>query len=349
MKSQTLLKQIEKWHEYGEHEKIAEMLFALPESERDYNITSMLARALNNMGRYEEALALLESVRAQGEEDDKWHFRVGYSLFYINGREAESIPYFERAIELGDDYPTTYELLNYARSFAKGAQLPEAEDADDDESDDEPSFTPKAYATLSLNMRLQPQHRDDRIADGIDMMLRDKGWGCVSGGGTMVSQEGEPQECDIEIDLVEDSEQMRQNILSLARKLEVAKGSILRYRPAGNNSKASDYEREYPIGKMEGIAVYINGTDLPDEIYKECDINVVYDTLFNILSNNGGLMPSYWAGPTETALYFYGEGSAKAMLEKVMPFLNEYPLCRQCRTVLLAHEEPAPVNSKDVN
>ena len=60
-----------------------------------------------------------------------------------------------------------------------------------------------------------------------------------------------------------------------------------------------------PFGSTEGIAVYLNGTDLPDTTYQECDSNFVYsesNTTFGatgarpILSPTTGLrsLVSYW-------------------------------------------------------
>lgn len=333
MVTQTLLKQLEEWHEEGMHEQIAETLLALPKDELDYKLTSLLARALNNLSRYEEALHLLESVRTQGQEDPHWYFRVGYSLYYMDGREVESIPYFERAIELGDDYPSTYELLIEARSYLEDEQ---SSDEEGDEGADELIFEPKAYAVLSLNMRLQPVHRGSYIEDVLDFMLRSKGYGCVSGGGTSISDEGEPESCDIQIDLAEDSEEILEQLQSIAEKLEAAKGSKLKYGSATKYPENFEYDVEYPTGKLEGLAVYINGTDLPDEVYENNDIGEVVDELQNILGNNGALIFSYWEGPQETALYFYGEGGFDAMLKKVTPFLNEHPLCQKSRVVQIA-------------
>jgi tetratricopeptide (TPR) repeat protein len=344
MSSQSLLALIDQWHENGGHEKIVETLSALPESERDYTTTGLLARALNNMSRYEEALALLESIGEQGCDDDAWHFRMGYSLFYIDGRETEAISYLERAIELGDDYPQTFDLLRRARAYTEKEQS-EEESAETELPELE--FTPKAYATLSLNMRLQPSDRHDNIEDGLDLALRTKGWGCISGGGTGCSQWGEPEYCDVEIDLVEDSGQMWEQLLSMAQKWDIAKGSKLSYRSA--KKRGIRREKEQTVGNMEGVAVYFNGTDLPDEVYAQNDINDVIDTLTDILGDNGALIWSYWDGPQETALYFYGEGGATLMLDKITPFLNEHPLSQKCRIVLLAHEESTAINEREIN
>jgi tetratricopeptide (TPR) repeat protein len=329
MTREALLKQLELWHEDGGHQQIVDEIFALPE--RDYLLTSLLARALNNLSRCMEALELLESVRTQGESDALWHFRVGYSLFYLD-REQESIPYFERAIELGDDHPGAYELLLWARKCVKGEndEDKDSEDNEDDEYTVVADFISEVHASLSLNMRLQPHHRAEWFEEGLDFMLRSKSLGCVSGGGTAVSSDGEPESCDIEIDLAEDSEEARQMILAIAQKLGVAKGSRLIYHSAGKETAA------YSIGNLEGLAVYLEGTDLPDEVYENNDVNDVVGKLLGILKSNGALVWSYCNGPTGTALYFYGEGGYELMLEKVTPFLKEHPLCQKCKTVKIA-------------
>ena len=47
------LKQLARWHEDDEFQKIVDAILALPEEERDYDLTGQLARALNNLEDYE--------------------------------------------------------------------------------------------------------------------------------------------------------------------------------------------------------------------------------------------------------------------------------------------------------
>ena len=42
--------QLQKWHEENEHRKIIEAIEAVSPSERDFELTSLLGRALNNEG-----------------------------------------------------------------------------------------------------------------------------------------------------------------------------------------------------------------------------------------------------------------------------------------------------------
>jgi tetratricopeptide (TPR) repeat protein len=240
------IEKLNTWHESGMFQKIIDAVEALPLTERDYEIVSQYARALNSCSRYEEALVQFDIIREQAQSDAYWHFRYGYSLFYLD-REVESIPYFERAIELGDDWPETYEMLQWAKEY---------EEKTDDENDSEGNgntgdFEPQAFATLFVNMRLRPDDRYERIERSIELFLQAKGIGCVSGGGTLVNEYGEPENCDIEIDLNADTDEVREALITAANRLSIAKGSKLIYRSAGDDAERA----EYPIGKMSGLAI----------------------------------------------------------------------------------------------
>jgi hypothetical protein len=78
----------------------------------------------------------------------------------------------------------------------------------------------------------------------------------------------------------------------------------------------------------------LNGTDLPAEVYQSSDINVVIERLNKLLESEGA-MRGYWQGPTETALYCYGNSAAK-MRELIAPFMAAYPLCQRARVVDIA-------------
>ena len=180
------------------------------------------------------------------------------------------------------------------------------------------------YLVAQLNARLQPMHRGELFEDPLDDALQELGLGSVTGGGTQLSESGEVAHCDIEIDVTAFDERSIQAIINLLEGLGAPRGSKLR---AG--------EQELPFGNTEGMAIYLNGTDLPDEVYKECDSNVVYSELERLVADCGGEIYSYWQGPAETALYLYGD-SFKAMHDSVADFLATYPLCQKCRVEQIA-------------
>ena len=61
--SKDLLNKLEELHSDGKHLEIVENLESRAEIGQSYALTNLLARALNNINRYEEALSFLESLR----------------------------------------------------------------------------------------------------------------------------------------------------------------------------------------------------------------------------------------------------------------------------------------------
>ena len=184
---------------------------------------------------------------------------------------------------------------------------------------------PSEMVIVELNARLQPIHRGEFFGDPLDIKLKEEELGEVSGGGSMVEASGEIEYCDLELSLFETSDGTIGKLVSLLESLGVPKGSKL-------SIAGSDVERE--IGKAEGIAVYLNGTDLPEATYQTCDSNVVYSELDQLLEGKGRVM-SYWEGPTETAFYMYGN-SFEEMKQSIAGFLASYPLCEKCRVIQVA-------------
>ncbi|MNY60646.1 hypothetical protein D3C86_1972270 [compost metagenome] len=104
--------------------------------------------------------------------------------------------------------------------------------------------------------------------------------------------------------------------------------------PKGSKLKIEGEDREVPFGVTEGMAVYLNGTDLAPEVYRDCDSNIVHSELERLLGPEGRVL-SYWQGPTETAFYLYGS-SYQEMEARIADFLASYPLCQRCRLQQIA-------------
>ena len=168
-------------------------------------------------------------------------------------------------------------------------------------------------------------HRGDHFEDPLDEALKAAGCGEVSGGGTLQTKIGEVASCDIDIAVAGPVEAAVRVVIDTLEALGVPKGSKLR---------VESEEREVPFGRTEGLAVYLNGSDLPDEVYRKCDSNVVYAAFEQLLGDQGRIL-SWWQGPTETALYLYG-ASFEEMRALLAGFIASYPLCQQCRVEQIA-------------
>ncbi len=180
--------------------------------------------------------------------------------------------------------------------------------------------------TAQLNHLLMPLDRGARYEDPLNELLAQKGLGKTDGGGTMQLPSGEILYIDVEIIL----NNLTEGIPFVIEQLEALgapKGSILKIHD-------SEPSREIPFGKIEGVAVYLDGVNLPDEVYASCDVNVVIEE-FNKRLDGHGEMQSYWQGPRETALYLYGDNSEE-MKGLISDFLNTYLLCKGARVVTIA-------------
>ena len=176
-----------------------------------------------------------------------------------------------------------------------------------------------------LNARAQPLDRGEVFEDPLSDILQAAGIGEVTGGGTMLGEEGEIEFCDLEIMVPEATDAVLGAIREALEGLGAPKGSRLIWNDGAN---------ELEFGTFEGLAVYLNGTDLPDAVYEQSDASFVYEELGRLVGSEGRVV-SHWGGPRETALYLYGR-SAATMLARIRPFLDTYPLCYKARIVTIA-------------
>lgn len=168
---------------------------------------------------------------------------------------------------------------------------------------------------LHLNARFQPKHRFE-LEDALQEIFQENNAGEITGGGTLLKENGEIDSCDIEIDFFDEQKNLEW-LVNLLHAIGIPKRSVLR-----------GIEPPIPVGTLEGLALYMNGTDLEEEIYKSCDINYAIEQLEQTIEGIGR-MYSYGELNEFTALYFYGT-SFLTMKEKMYPFLSSYPLCQKC-------------------
>lgn len=181
-----------------------------------------------------------------------------------------------------------------------------------------------AYA--KINARIMPMDRGERYEDPLIDALEANGYANVTGAGTMQSDNGEIDFCGIDIDLIDIAKGVP-FICETLTKLGAPKGSQLEYEVDGKPTQV-------PFGKNEGLAIYLNGTDLPDQVYAECDVNDLFAEVNRLLGEEGSIQ-GHWQGPTETALYLYGP-SAEKMRSLIANHLATYPLCQKARVVQIA-------------
>ena len=182
------------------------------------------------------------------------------------------------------------------------------------------------FVYAQLNARLMPIERGERFEDPLLEAFEANELGEVTGGGTLQAANGEIEYCGLDIDVYDLAKAVR-FLTKFLTKCGAPKGSMLQYEKKGKPV-------ETPFGEAEGLALYLNGTDLPKKVYKECDINDLYEELNRLLGKHGRI-EGHWQGPSETALYLYGK-SAKKMQSLISDHIAAYPLCQKSRLVVIA-------------
>jgi len=168
-------------------------------------------------------------------------------------------------------------------------------------------------------------HRGEIFEYPLDEILSKELIGEVSGGGTLQSESGEIESCDIEIQVVNSDDKTVNIIKSELESMGVPKRSKI---------IIEETDSEIKFGGLEGLALYLNGTDLEDEVYEQSDSNYVYSEL-DRLTEGKCRVYSYWQGTTETAFYLYGN-SFSEMKSLISELIDNYPLCQKCRIEQIA-------------
>lgn len=183
------------------------------------------------------------------------------------------------------------------------------------------------YIVVQINDKIMPIDRGTLYEDPIIELLAARNYGEVTGGGTMQEKTGELLYCDIEI-LLHDTKNLSAVVEDIREEFEKLGA------PKGSKIHVEKTEQTIDFGKQEGLAIYLDGVNLPADVYKECDSNYVLSEISRLIGYDGDIV-RYWQGNTETALYFYGASYA-GMNAAIADFVNTYPLCRGARIVQIA-------------
>jgi len=177
-----------------------------------------------------------------------------------------------------------------------------------------------------INARIMPLDRGELYADPLIEKLEELKLGEVIEESSNLSDEREVESCELHLEVHSSSEE---TIKVIKEVLESGLGV-----PKGSKIIIESTQEEIEIGKACGLGLYLNGSDLPADIYESCDSNVVYEEINKLISEIG-FIHSYWEGSSETALYLYGI-SFEELNKRIENFISTYPLCQKCRVVQIA-------------
>jgi hypothetical protein len=173
-----------------------------------------------------------------------------------------------------------------------------------------------------LYEHIEPIDRGDRYEDPLQAALEEAGIGRVTGGGSQLDELGAITYVDIEIELANLDDALR----IVADALEAAGA------PQGSELiLASDERVLRDFGKLQCLAIYLDGTSLPDEVYAQLDFDAVVEEIGAAAGDDS--FRGFWQGPEETGLFLFGP-DAEAMFAHVEPVLRRLPIGQNARVVV---------------
>ena len=184
-----------------------------------------------------------------------------------------------------------------------------------------------SFIVIQLNEKIMPIDRGEIYEEPLDEFLRTNAYAEVTGGGTMQAESGEIEFCDMEV-LIYKGNDIEKIITEIISKLEIWGA------PKGSHIEIQNTEEKITFGRKEGLAIYLDGLNLPENVYRECDSNFVLSEVSRLIGYEGKV-ERYWQGEKEMALYFYGD-SFKEMKATISEFINTYPLCQGSRIAQIA-------------
>lgn len=130
-----LLQQIEKWNDNDEFSKCIAAIEAIPEEERDFELTLLLGRAYSNLAvlgdhgvmadndavidkeKLAIAVKLFESIKDEGINNAYWNCRMAYALWMTDGREHEALQYARTWLAMEPDNSDAQKLVKDCEQF----------------------------------------------------------------------------------------------------------------------------------------------------------------------------------------------------------------------------------------
>lgn len=111
----ALMDRLEELDRRADDEGIAALLEPLAPGGSGARLAGILARSLNNLGRYEEAETALRAVEKEGAADPLWQFRMGFALYY-QGKLEQALACFEAGDRMAPGDGDTETYLRWCRA-----------------------------------------------------------------------------------------------------------------------------------------------------------------------------------------------------------------------------------------
>lgn len=188
---------------------------------------------------------------------------------------------------------------------------------------------------LDLNIRQDEDSLKELFTSRIQEAFGISEWGEVTGSSIITAKgNDEPVAATITIQAPSLHDEQITGFITLVEQFGAPVGSKLTIQ------RDEDSEVEtHDVGKVHGLAIYLDGVNLDKKIYKKYDLENAWDAINNELGEHG-MAYGCWHGHAETAIYSYGP-LTDAMQEHLAGLLRKHPLFRGAREVVLPDTLPS--------
>ena len=181
---------------------------------------------------------------------------------------------------------------------------------------------------------IEPIDRGARYEDPLQEALESKNLGRVTGGGSQLNERGAIEHGDVEIELAD-----LDGAVSLVVEALERAGA-----PEGSELIAlADARVLRGFGRQQCLAVFLDGTSLPDEVYQDLDFDAVVTEIGEAAGPDS--FRGFWQGEEETGLFYFG-ANADDMFARVEPVLRKLPIGQNAR-VVVRHGKPG-LNAREL-
>lgn len=170
---------------------------------------------------------------------------------------------------------------------------------------------------------IEPLDRGDRYEDPLQAVLENTQIGRVTGGGSQLNELGGIEFADVEIELANLDEPALRTVAAALEKAGAPQGSEL--------IAAAEDRILRQFGTLQCLAIFLDGTSLPDEVYADLDFDAVVSEIGAAAGEDS--FRGFWQGPEETGVFFFGP-DAEAMFTRVEPVLRRLPIGQNARVVV---------------
>ena len=161
-----------------------------------------------------------------------------------------------------------------------------------------------------------------RYEDPLQEALEKANAGQVTGGGSQLNELGGIEYAEVEIELTN----MDGAVSTVTQTLEKAGA------PKGSELIAAEDGRVLQtFGRNECLAIYLDGVNLPDEVYANLDFDAIVTEIGTAAGPDS--FHGFSQGNEETGLFFFG-ASADDMFARVEPVLRQLPIGQNARVVI---------------